>query len=1011
MSLPALRVAFLRGWPQTSQIAADLREYLLGKVLFLPDLLPEIERDEIADMLSLLLDLPLEIAAQVGRDKVGYLYIETIPVAVEPRSIRGSVRLCARLHTPGDRYLEMPASIMVLRDAVVDCIGLKHSGTRIQRVAAWTQAVADSPSTALRFAGGAIARFLERPDASDVELYCAGLAAAAGWLLRGLEARVAQWVLAAAASPEPDRLVSTDAALLGRTAALQRAFEAGLVHTLPDEPGAPLDLRRPLEVLGQLSDAPIQWPDSASPMALIAAELRPHLLPEVRLVFDRLLRPAPPPLGLSGRRLARFFAGRDEVLKRLVVLCEPANEIRTTVLYGVDGIGKSQVAAAVGERLGHRLEPIWVRFAEGPEKGYTRLASALGIPAGPPNDERDESGIPRWVRDIHDAIRDRACLLVIEDADSVTEEALPAWLPAGAGSAVVLVLSERSQRPLQRRNDAIAVHLGALSPDDSRRLLAAEAPKLAEAIERGEASGLLEKLGGYPRAILLTAALAEQVGLEEVTRLVSHGTEVIRGVLGPLLDSLDERESAMLRALTVCAPGGSPPELPIRIAKGDDGNPLLSSLADRAFIVQESRSVRIDGPVRIEMERRLDERQDRRAELEEAHARLVLEAIEGYLERSWPASSDAWIDDALLAIDRMGERCRARGSEAASLVVGLAAAVQEYPRGGLAANLLHAIKGLRAVLSVYTRESFPREWAIVQSVLGVALRLLPTGDRTENLKESIDALHAALTVFTKEELPEYWASVQNSLGNALCEPPMGDRSENLNEAVKAFRAALTVFSKEELPQHWALTQNNLGTALGKLPTGDRGENLKEAAETFRAALTVFTKDQSPREWGRTQNNLGNVHANLPTGDRSENLKQAVEAFRAALTVRTREEFPRDWATTQNNLGNALSVLPTGNRDENLKQAIAAYRAALTVHTKEELPWDWARTQRNLGLELADLPTGDRRENLRQAVEAFRAALEVLTPENFPEDHARTTQNLEAALRDLAALDVPPADPS
>jgi hypothetical protein len=420
MSLPALRIAFLRGWPQTSQIAADLRESLLGKVLFLPSLLPEIERDEIADMLSLFLDFPLEIAAQAGRAEAGRLYIETLPIAIEPRPIHASVRLCVRLHTPGDRYLEMPAEIMALRDAVVDCIGLKHSGTRIQKVAAWTQAIADSPSTALRFAGGAIARHLERPDVSDAELYCSGLAAAAGWLLRGLEARVAQWVLAAAVSSKPDRLVSTDAALLGRTAALQRAFEAGLVHTLPDEPGEPLDLRRPLEVLGQLSDAPIRWPEGASPMALVAAELRPHLMPEVRLVFDRLLRPAPPPLGLGGRRLARFFMGREDVLKRLVVLCEPANEIRTTVLYGVDGIGKGQVAAAVGERLGHRLEPIWIRFAEGPEKGYTRLAAALGIPAGPPNDDRDVSGIPRWVRDIHDALRDRACLLIVEDADGVS---------------------------------------------------------------------------------------------------------------------------------------------------------------------------------------------------------------------------------------------------------------------------------------------------------------------------------------------------------------------------------------------------------------------------------------------------------------------------------------------------------------------------------------------------------------------------------------------------------------
>src|SRR5262249_48346510 len=143
---------------------------------------------------------------------------------------------------------------------------------------------ADSPSTALRFVSAAHRQAIASPLATPSERIAEGLAEAVGWLLRGVDPRVAEWILAhAVGTKNPGRLVSTEAPLLGASAALPRALASGLVEHPPERPDDPddvLDLRRPLAILSQLGDL-------SAPVALpaIAAALRPRLHPQAHRVF------------------------------------------------------------------------------------------------------------------------------------------------------------------------------------------------------------------------------------------------------------------------------------------------------------------------------------------------------------------------------------------------------------------------------------------------------------------------------------------------------------------------------------------------------------------------------------------------------------------------------------------------------------------------------------------------------------------------------------------------------
>jgi tetratricopeptide (TPR) repeat protein len=90
------------------------------------------------------------------------------------------------------------------------------------------------------------------------------------------------------------------------------------------------------------------------------------------------------------------------------------------------------------------------------------------------------------------------------------------------------------------------------------------------------------------------------------------------------------------------------------------------------------------------------------------------------------------------------------------------------------------------------------------------------------LAQAVAAYRSALEVYTRDTFPQDWATTQNNLGNALRDQAgrtSGQAGADLlAQAVAAYRSALEVRTRATLPQDWATTQNNLAKAL--VATGD-----------------------------------------------------------------------------------------------------------------------------------------------------------------------------------------------
>ena len=668
----------------------------------------------------------------------------------------------------------------------------------------------------------------------------------------------------ATGAPHPGRLVSTEAQLLGEEAAILRGLDAGLVLLAPEKPGDSLELRRPLETLRHLDTLMVTLT-----LGEVAKALNAVLDPRIRLVLERLLRTDRKPLGLDGPRPPRSLLGREEVIQRLVTLFEPASEIRTTVLYGVSGVGKPQVAAAVCNALAGHFETVWVRFAEGPEAGWMRVADALEGKVNPAKAAtRDRDGVPQWVRHVHDELRFLPCLLVVEGVDAVPEDDLPAWLPRGYGTSAVLVLSRSAQRPLQRAHDAIAVRLGGLALEASRQLLAAKVASLREAILGGEADTLIDQVGGSPGALTLAASRLQYKTLQEVTNAVRRGKEgipvMVRDVIGDLEDK-NPAEAALLQALALCVPQGSPPDLALRMvggAENDGWREALNRLVDRdmIMIVDGGRTVRLVEVVRLEVERRLDQKKEKRLELEAAHARETL-AMFSDSRKSEDAQKDLY-GDLVLATERATSLCKGGERKIVETVAGVANELLSYPGGDTGKNAQLAVEAYEAALAVAPENTaWQRGLSVGYDNVGNSLRL--RSDTTAALVAYRTALDIRERLVRQDSANAEW---QHDL--SVSHDKIGDvlhTQGDWGSALAMYRTSLRVCDRlvqrdpanMERQHDLSVSYNKVGNVL--LAQGDP----KRALEAYRDSLAIAERlDPVNMQWQRdlswNYNKIGDV---------------------------------------------------------------------------------------------------------------------------------------------------------
>lgn len=322
---------------------------------------------------------------------------------------------------------------------------------------------------------------------------------------------------------------------------------------------------------------------------------------------------------------------------------------------------------------------------------------------------------------------------------------------------------------------------------------------------------------------------------------------------------------------------------------------------------------------------------------------------------------------------------------------------------------------------MWTRDSFPYEWALAQNNLGNAYGNRIVGERLENLKQAMAAQEAALTVWTHEALPECWNKFQinlcrNFLYWLLQVYAKSDGSQDYSQAVyplfqahldkldgdifaQVWRSFLELMLSESEPERDQIiaVANFIGLFL-YIPPGQnpKATNLEIALIGYERVIPVFTREAFPEQWAQIKHYLGFIYTYRIRGDRTENLELAIRCLEEALKIRTLETFPEKWANTQDSLGMAYFNRIRGERAKNLELAIHCFEESLTIHTREAFLERWITEKNHLGMAYSKRIRGEKSQNIEKAIAAYQDVLKELTSEASPKGWGATCNNLGIA---------------
>ncbi|MDJ0508799.1 MAG: hypothetical protein QNJ64_06055 [Crocosphaera sp.] len=222
------------------------------------------------------------------------------------------------------------------------------------------------------------------------------------------------------------------------------------------------------------------------------------------------------------------------------------------------------------------------------------------------------------------------------------------------------------------------------------------------------------------------------------------------------------------------------------------------------------------------------------------------------------------LEDAVLLYRRGLELCPAefpllRGR----CLSGMGTALRTIPTEG-ADLLLEAKTAYEAALPILEEHASPEEVAEVYMNLGLVLQGL-VGFHQATMQEAIQAYQRAAKVFTGESYPQEFAILQNNIAIAYLSLPLSPDKEKMRQgmAVQSFEAALKWVTLIDHPSEYAMLQNNLANALQYLNTSHPIENNLKALTAYDEALKVRTVQDTPIEYANTIANKANVLFNLP----------------------------------------------------------------------------------------------------------------------------------------------------
>ncbi|MEU4241349.1 FxSxx-COOH system tetratricopeptide repeat protein [Actinoplanes sp. NPDC026619] len=210
------------------------------------------------------------------------------------------------------------------------------------------------------------------------------------------------------------------------------------------------------------------------------------------------------------------FTGRVSMLNRLHDTLGDDRRAAIQALYGLGGVGKTQLALEYAHRFAGEYDLVWWVPSEQPEligDHLATLAADMGlVPVG--------SATPNAVKQLHSRLRGSARWLLIFDNAEKREDLAP-WLPDGRGH---LIITSRSPA---WAGVAEPLDVDVFSRAESVALLRIRLPHLADA----DAVRLAEALGDLPLAIGQAADLLAETRISVdhyLAELGEHAAELLR---------------------------------------------------------------------------------------------------------------------------------------------------------------------------------------------------------------------------------------------------------------------------------------------------------------------------------------------------------------------------------------------------------------------------------------------------------------------------------------------------
>jgi tetratricopeptide (TPR) repeat protein len=310
----------------------------------------------------------------------------------------------------------------------------------------------------------------------------------------------------------------------------------------------------------------------------------------------RFPRAIPPVWNVPGRNAA--FTGRNEVLGKLRDQLASSSQavVLPLALYGLGGVGKTQVALEYAHRYMADYDVVWWVSAEQREMinpALAELAARLGIRVGDSMTEAAQAA--------REALRRGTpysnWLLVFDNADDPEE--LKPFFPGGPGHVMVT-----SRNPLWSRV-AEPVEIDVFQRTESVEHLQRRVPGLSDA----DARLVAEKLGDLPLAIEQAGAWLAETGtpaavyMQELDFQLTSMLELTQPVDYPVpvavtwrlsFDRLREQSPAAAKLLELCAFFGPEP-ISLQLLYSDEMMkalvPLDSRLKERVVLGQLIRQI------------------------------------------------------------------------------------------------------------------------------------------------------------------------------------------------------------------------------------------------------------------------------------------------------------------------------------------------------------------------------------------------------------------------------------